>query len=103
MLFATGASAAIPQSQRDALIAVYNATGGPSWTDKTNWLGAPGTECTWYGVECDDTQSNVTALLPFANNMSGSLPAAIGQLPNLENLYAGGNALSGNVPPNSAR
>ncbi len=38
--FAPDAHAAIPASERNALIAFYNATGGGNWTNKTNWLGA---------------------------------------------------------------
>lgn len=36
------ASAAIPSSERQALIDLYNATNGPSWTNKTGWLGSSG-------------------------------------------------------------
>ncbi len=51
----------IPQSERDALIALYNATNGDSWTTKTNWrdpvdpaqFNAPGTEHTWHGITLD--------------------------------------------------
>ena len=38
--------AAIPTSERDALIALYNSTDGDNWNDNTNWLGAPGTDGT---------------------------------------------------------
>jgi len=40
ILFAGVANAAIPQSERDALIALYNSTNGDSWTTKTNWKSA---------------------------------------------------------------
>ena len=46
------AHAQIPTAERDALIALYNSTDGANWSDSTNWLGAVGTECTWYGVSC---------------------------------------------------
>ncbi len=36
----TTAHAAIPASERAALVALYNATNGPNWTNKTNWLGS---------------------------------------------------------------
>jgi Leucine-rich repeat (LRR) protein len=123
LLLATSATAAIPASQRDALVAIYNAAGGPNWTDKTGWLGAPGTECVWFGVGCDETQSNVTNLdlgdnnlrgplspeiakLPrlrdvqiYANSLTGSLPGAIGQLADIEDIYVDGNEFSGAIPP----
>ncbi len=44
LLFPAESQAGIPQSERDALVALYNATGGDNWTDNTNWLGAEGTE-----------------------------------------------------------
>ncbi|MBM87009.1 MAG: hypothetical protein CMQ41_01390, partial [Gammaproteobacteria bacterium] len=42
----------VPQIERDALVALYNSTGGANWRDNTGWLGAAGTECDWYGVTC---------------------------------------------------
>ena len=49
---------AIPTAERNALIAIYNAAGGPGWNDTTNWLGPPGSECTWAGVGCDPALSS---------------------------------------------
>ena len=37
VLVAGVASAAIPQTERDVLIALYNSTNGDSWTRNTNW------------------------------------------------------------------
>ena len=42
-------SAAIPAAERQALIDLYNSANGASWTTKTNWLGAAGTEYTFAG------------------------------------------------------
>ena len=39
----------IPQAEADALIALYDATGGGSWTDNTGWL-TDTTVGNWYGV-----------------------------------------------------
>lgn len=40
----------------DALMALYNSTNGPGWTDNSGWIdGAAGTNCdpcTWYGITC---------------------------------------------------
>ena len=30
-----------PETDREALIALYNATGGPNWSGNYNWLRAP--------------------------------------------------------------
>src|SRR5713101_2386564 len=95
----TAAHAAIPQKERDALIAVYDATGGPQWTNTDNWKGAPGTECVWYGVTCNDTQSTVVALNLGGNHLSGTVPATIADLTNLEDLELQSNDLSGSIPP----
>jgi hypothetical protein len=48
------ATAAIPQTERDALIALYTSTDGPHWRHQDRWNGPPGTECTWYRVLCDE-------------------------------------------------
>lgn len=38
---------------REALIALYNATKGDSWTNKTNWLSdRPPDE--WFGIKTND-------------------------------------------------
>ena len=34
------AQAAIPQSEREALISLYNATNGDDWTNSDGWTGA---------------------------------------------------------------
>ena len=52
----------IPQVEREALIALYNATDGDNWTCNDGWLGAPGTECSWYGVTCDTEENYVSQL-----------------------------------------
>ncbi len=53
---------AIPAEERHALIDLYNSANGDNWTDNTNWLGDSGTECTWYGVTCDEGQNHVIQL-----------------------------------------
>jgi Leucine-rich repeat (LRR) protein len=98
-LTASPVLAAVPQSQRDALIAIYDATGGDSWVDRTGWKGAPGTECTWYGVGCNTAGDTVTTLSLERNHLSGALPAAIGSFPGLTDLYLQDNHLTGAVPP----
>ena len=52
LLSAITVSADVPQVDRDALIALYNATNGDNWTNNTEWIGAAGTECDWFGVFC---------------------------------------------------
>ena len=111
---ATGTSA-----DRAALTALYNATGGPNWTDNANWL-ADAPICQWYGVitndsgrvtelnldkngltgqippELDDLES-LTTLYLHLNNLTGNLPASLGNLSNLEVLSLGGNQFTGTI------
>ncbi len=68
------AQAAIPQSERDVLIALYDSTNGDSWTDNSGWNGAPGTECAWFGVYCDQAETHVVSLVSGVKNLTGSCP-----------------------------
>ena len=66
--------AAIPDSERAVLTALYNQTSGSNWTNNTNWNGAPGTECTWLGIACDSQQAHVISIDLHDNHLMGSLP-----------------------------
>ena len=69
---------------RAALVAFYNATGGPNWANNTGWLtDAPLGQ--WYGVTTDST-GRVTRLELPENSVIGQLPAALGNLSSLERL-----------------
>lgn len=89
------AFAFLPTAERDVLVAIYNATGGPSWTNHTGWLGKPRTECGWYGVQCDAASDHVIRLTLSSNNLTGSLPATISGLPSLIQFSVDHNQLTG--------
>lgn len=91
---------AVPQAERDALVTLYYSTGGDSWLSKTNWLGDPGSENTWFGVtvETINSEDHVTRLFLIANNLTGTIPAEIANLTRLEHLSIDHNNLSGAVP-----
>ena len=81
----------------NALTALYNATNGTAWADDENWLtDVPLYE--WYGVSVD-TDGRVRALDLTENNLSGSLPAALGNLDRLESLdFSFNEGLAGPLP-----
>lgn len=77
-----------------ALKDLYEATAGQNWYDKTNWLTPD--LIYWYGasVENDD----VTALNLTNNNLIGTVPVAIGNLTQLQQLFLAKNQLTGELP-----
>jgi hypothetical protein len=48
--------------QRYALVVMFYATSGDSWTNKEGWLTAE-TECAWSGITCHAVQSTVSVLM----------------------------------------
>lgn len=91
------APAAIPQTERDALLALYDSTNGDDWGNHFGWGDAPGTECSWYGITCDDAGTHVTGIDLGVNNLAGNLPSLSG-LTRLESLVAVNNLLTGPIP-----
>jgi len=91
------AYAQIPTAERDALIALYNSADGDNWLQKTNWLGAVGTECAWFGVVCSGT-TNVQQLSLVSNQLNGSIPSELEDLSSLTDLDLNSNLLSGSIP-----
>ena len=84
-------------SVRDALLAIYEATGGSDWNNSYYWLSeVPLDE--WYGVTTDDN-GRVTELDLSQNQLTGTIPAQIGRLTDLRRLELWGNNLQGEIPP----
>jgi hypothetical protein len=97
----------IAAAERAALVALFEATGGPAWTHRVGWLGPPGTECRWHGVDCgppDDAQSfGVIRLDLMNNNLRGVLPEALAGLNHLKSFDLHGNQLTGRFPDSLMR
>ena len=84
------------ETDREALVALYNATDGENWNQSDNWLSdAPLGE--WKGVLTDDRR--VVVLYLGDNGLTGEIPPELGSLSNLTALYLDTNALSGEIPP----
>ena len=92
----TVSSSSAVVTDRAALVALYDATGGPTWRASFNWNSdRPLSE--WHGVEVD-AAGRVTELRLFVNNLRGQIPPELGNLTNLKVLDFATNALSGPIP-----
>ena len=86
------------------LVAFYNATDGPNWSDNTNWLtDAPISD--WSGVTASNIVNGgavgecvVRRLYISFDRLSGEIPAELANLAHLEYLNLNGNQLSGMIP-----
>ena len=80
------------QGDRAALIAFYNATGGPNWKDNTNWCSDQPLD-TWHGV-ITDSEGRVTEIGLNNNNLSGEAGNTLAPLTALTYLDLYSNNLS---------
>lgn len=101
----------IPQSQLNALEALYNATNGPDWRwgvvgEVWNFTQPDPNPCSqhWQGVTClcfNSTESCWVDRLNLTNyGLSGALPTALAELVNLTSLALSNNLLTGTLPSN---
>eukprot|EP00752_Nemacystus_decipiens_P017123 g15339.t1 len=85
------------QTDREALVALFNATDGLNWKENANW--DTHTDLSkWYGVNVND-QGRVVLLSLFSNNLQGTIPKELGKLTAIQRLSLAGNQLSGPIPP----
>ena len=104
---------------RQALVALYNATNGPNWQSNKNWSSDEPLNA-WIGVivsngrviSLDLSYTNLTGYIPAelgnlsslnwlelsGNQLTGPIPAELGNLANLELLNLSPNQLTGHIP-----
>ena len=83
-------------TERTALIALYDATDGADWKINDGWLG-DGALGKWLRVTTDES-GKITGLDLTANQLNGEIPAELGGLSHLELLYISDNNLTGALP-----
>jgi hypothetical protein len=94
-VFDCAAVTQIPQSECEALVALFESTNGPGWTNRTNWLETV-TPCSWHGVGCSG--GSVTGLILADNQLTGPIPTTFGSLSNLITISLLRNQLTGSIP-----
>ena len=84
-------------ADKAVLTALYEATNGPNWTRSEGWLTeAPLVD--WHGVTTDE-DGRVATLDLSDNELTGELPADLGNLASLLSLSLWGNDVTGKIPP----
>ncbi|WP_420635128.1 leucine-rich repeat domain-containing protein [Candidatus Palauibacter sp.] len=82
--------------ERADLVALYEAMGGPSWGNATNWLtDAPLDD--WYGIQVDET-GRVTGIDLNGNRLTGRIPPEVAGFPRLRLLRLDNNRVTGPIP-----
>ncbi len=102
-----------------ALVAIYQSTHGDKWKNNTNWLSGDSVS-KWHGVTVsngrvsklylDDNQLTgklpaeignleyLSTLILWQNQLGDTLPAQIGNMKNLTGLYINNNTFTGPIP-----
>ena len=81
---------------KSVLVTLYRSTNGENWANNTNWL-SDRIHGEWHGV-VTDSGFRVVGLSFLENNLTGQIPAELGNLTNLEVLTFSDNNLTGQVP-----
>jgi N-acetylneuraminic acid mutarotase len=109
--FSCGEVTEIPQTECEALVALYNSTNGPGWINNQGWLANnhPCTGEAWYGLweGCSEVRlrgfGHIRNIWLSDNHLSGPIPPEIGNLGSLVDLELSSNQLTGSIPPELGR
>lgn len=119
----TATHAALAPTERTALDELYTALNGDGWTNNSGWKTSDTPCLDWHGIVCDATGTHVIEIDFFNNNAVGSIPnsiqsftqlrvldltlsklgsstipAEMGALAELRELYITDASLVGNIP-----
>ncbi|MGB0384773.1 MAG: hypothetical protein ACPGWR_08130 [Ardenticatenaceae bacterium] len=86
----------IPETECNALVALYKGTNGANWANNDGWL-SNNTPCNWTGVQC--SEEHVSEIVLEQNQLTGAIPAELGDLGQLTWLQLNNNQLNGTIPP----
>ena len=87
---------AYTNQDRAALVALYDATDGDNWRNKTKWKSTDPLG-NWRGVTTN-AAGRVTGLDLRVNDLSGPIPSDLGDLTYLDTMNLAENTLSGLIP-----
>jgi pimeloyl-ACP methyl ester carboxylesterase len=101
-----GMQVALPAAEYNALVDLYNATGGDYWYNHFNWLTP---DLGWVDLVLTGTQfdsdgnvvpgsAHVSWIQLYDNYLGGSLPDSLANLTSLQHLELGENYFSGDIP-----
>jgi len=88
----------VPAIQKDALVALYNATSGTNWRSNSNWLNGDPCANDWKGVSCNSDDTSITKVILHTNNLNGEIPSQLSDLADLRYLSLGNNQVTGEIP-----
>jgi len=103
LVFTATVKAQVSEQEFQALKALYNATGGDNWTDRTGWENINTTATkddvttAWVGIS-EIVDGHITSFRLSSNNLTGTLPSQFGNLKWLKILSLDDNSLSGTIP-----
>jgi len=77
-------------TEKTILESLFHACGGLRWRRQDNWLISDD-YCSWYGITCSASSKSVARIVLSSNNLRGTPPAELFNLPELKALVLNGN------------